>query len=98
MITVEDKATVLCRMALPLIQLAKDKECAVQFRLTDTTFNLEILEKSEGKREFFDYYHVLDSNGRDWNMSEKDGEKLHVCFRTFESMKEILWRIREALS
>ena len=93
----EDQLTVLCRMALPLVQLSKDKECAVQLRITDTLFNLEIFEKSGNEKEFFDYYQILDSDKKDWDMREKDGEKLHIRFRTFESMKEILWRIKEAL-
>ena len=92
----EKEITVLCRMAIPLVDLAKKSGIFVKIEITNLSFEFYINVPSENDENVvFDYIYNFETTLKDRNAIEDSD--CHLRFRTVESMKEILWSIKEAL-
>ena len=92
MINREDQITVLTRMVIPLYELADKNSVKISLRIYDSNLEIQIWDE-ENEACIYNVTHFYDED-KDWDV----GERMVIRFRTFESTKEILWAIREALS
>ena len=88
MISRSDQLTVLSRIIIPLIDVAEEKSYKITFNAYTNFCSFAICYKFD--KNIYQSWSCFYDATHDW-----DCENGH--FRTFESMKEILLTIREAL-
>ena len=95
----EEKLEVLTRMAIPLIEICQKKGIRFIFGANETSFDFTIWEENNYRDYRANYTcDLVNERSTDWNVDDDyKNKKFYLHFRTYESMKAILWNIRMTL-